>query len=104
MSLTDDDKQWIQDAMRRETGRVESKLERLQTELDDKIERLDGKVERVETSLLTEFHKWASPVEMRQRSHTAALRALDIEVESLSDRVKKLEDDPDHRSRPEQGS
>src|SRR3984885_8347029 len=37
-------------------------------------------IEHVETSLLTEFHKWASPMEMRVRSHSAALRAMDIEV------------------------
>ena len=60
--LTDEDKQWIK-----------------------------GQLEGVETTLLTEFHKWASPVEMRQRSHAAALRALDAEVESLSDRLKNLE-------------
>jgi hypothetical protein len=46
----------------------------------------------VETALLTEFHKWASPVELRQRSHAAAMRALDTEVEDLSaDRRKNLE-------------
>ena len=60
--LTDEDKQWIK-------------------------EQLEG----VETTLLTEFHIWASPVEMRQRSHAAAIRALDAEVESLSDRLKNLE-------------
>ena len=60
--LTDDDKQWIR-----------------------------GQLEKVETTLLTEFHKWASPVELRQKSHAAALRALDAEVESLSDRLKNLE-------------
>jgi hypothetical protein len=60
--LTDDDKQWIREQL-----------------------------EKVETTLLTEFHKWASPVELRQRSHAAALRALDAEVESLSDRLKNLE-------------
>jgi hypothetical protein len=60
--LTDEDKQWI-----------------------------TGQLEKVETTLLTEFHKWASPVELRQRSHAAALRALDAEVESLSDRLKNLE-------------
>jgi hypothetical protein len=43
--LTDEDKQWISEQL-----------------------------ERVETRLLTEFHKWASPVELRIRSH-AALRA-----------------------------
>jgi hypothetical protein len=60
--LTDEDKQWI-----------------------------SGRLEKVETTLLTEFHKWASPVELRQKSHAAALRALDAEVESLSDRLKNLE-------------
>ena len=60
--LTDDDKQWIKEQL-----------------------------EKVESTLLTEFHKWASPLEMRQRSHAAALRALDAEVETLSDRLKNLE-------------
>jgi hypothetical protein len=60
--LTEEDKQWISE-----------------------------RLEKVETTLLTEFHKWASPVELRQRSHAAALRALDAEVESLADRLKNLE-------------
>jgi hypothetical protein len=30
-------------------------------------------------------------MEMRQRTHAAALRALDLELESLDDRAKKLE-------------
>jgi hypothetical protein len=49
--LTDEDKQWINE-----------------------------RLEKVETTLLTEFHKWASPVELRQRSHAAVLRALDPEL------------------------
>ncbi len=53
-----------------------------------------GDLEDVETTLLTEFHKWASPVEMRARSHAAAIRALYIEVETPDDRLKKLEDRP----------
>jgi hypothetical protein len=60
--LTDEDKQWIKQQL-----------------------------ESVETTLLTEFHKLASPVEMRQRSHAAAIRALDSEVGSPSDRLKNLE-------------
>jgi len=62
MSLTDDDKQWITDQL-----------------------------EHVETKLLTAFHQWGSPVQMRQRSHSAALRALDVEVEAIQDRLTKLE-------------
>jgi hypothetical protein len=58
--------------------------------------QLDTKLERLETTLLTEFHKWASPAEARLRTHTAALRAIDLEMETVSDRVSKLED---HQSR-----
>lgn len=53
-------------------------------------------LERVETNLLTEFHKWASPAEARSRTISAALRAIDLEMEALSDRVKKLEDQRPH--------
>ncbi len=52
---------------------------------------ISQRLEKVETALLTEFHKWASPVELRQKSHAAAIRALDTEVEAISDRLKKLE-------------
>jgi hypothetical protein len=62
MSLTTADKDWITEQLR-----------------------------TVETSLLTEFHKWASPSEARQRTHAAALRAIDLEMEALSERVSKLE-------------
>ena len=62
MSLTQDDKQW-----------------------------LATQFEAVETRLLRAFHDWASPAGMRVRSHAAVLRALDIEVESLGNRVSKIE-------------
>jgi hypothetical protein len=52
---------------------------------------ISQRLEKVETTLLPEFHKWASPVELRQKSHAAAIRALDTEVEALSDRLKNLE-------------
>jgi hypothetical protein len=48
-------------------------------------------LERVETSLLREFHKWASPAEARARTHTAAIRAIDLEIEAITERVQKLE-------------
>jgi len=52
---------------------------------------INEQLERGETKLLTEFHRWASPVEMRARTHSAVLRAMDVEIEYLQDRVKKLE-------------
>jgi hypothetical protein len=48
-------------------------------------------LKRVETSLLTAFHKWASPVEKRERANTAMLHALDSDMEALRERVQKLE-------------
>jgi hypothetical protein len=75
---------------------MDSKL----TEMHSKFTEMHSKfatkhdLERVETALLTEFHKWASPADMRVRTHAAALRAIDLEMESLTDRVQKLEDRP----------
>ena len=66
-------------------------------EMQGKFAEMHGKfatkqdLERVETALLTEFHKWASPSEARARTHTATLRAIDLEMEALSERVEKLE-------------
>jgi hypothetical protein len=73
MSLTDEDKNWITE------------------QLGEDRNRMTEEIRTVETSLLTEFHKWASPSEARQRTHAAALRAIDLEMESLSERVAKLE-------------
>jgi hypothetical protein len=93
--LTDDDKRWL--AERLDGMRVESneRLDRVRVEFTERLESVrvefSERLEKVETTLLTEFHKWASPVETRQRSHAAVLRALDEEVESLADRLKKLE-------------
>src|SRR5579875_1161761 len=97
MSLTEADKAWIKTELsdiRTEVAGLRTEVDGLKVEVEGLKTGLDGvkaEVERVETALLTEFHKWASPVEMRQRSHSAAIRALDIEVEALSDRVTKLE-------------
>ena len=52
---------------------------------------VNERCEQVETKLLTEFHKWASPAEARSRTISAALRAIDVELEAIDDRVKKLE-------------
>ena len=61
-------------------------------------ERLKGDVnercEEVETKLLTGFHAWASPAEVRHRTISAALRAIDLEMEAIDDPVKKLEGRP----------
>jgi hypothetical protein len=81
MSLDNQDKEWISEQLSEQLERMSERL-RLY---------VDKRFERVETKLLPEFHKWASPAEMRALSHTAAIRALDVEIESIDDRLRKLE-------------
>jgi hypothetical protein len=70
MTLTNEDKQWIREFV---------------------TEAITMKLEEMETKLLAAFHGWASAADAKTRSHSAALRSLDIEVEGLKDRVEKLE-------------
>jgi hypothetical protein len=49
----------------------------VQAEVRASEQRTNARIEQVETALLTEFHKWASPAEMRARTHAAAIRAID---------------------------
>ena len=102
--LTEHDKQWIKGELQQFSGelqQVRGDIQQIKGEFQQvkgdiqqikgELQQVRGEIERVETSLLTEFHKWASPVEMRQRSHAAAIKALDVEMESMSDRLKNLE-------------
>lgn len=109
--LIDQDKSWIKELFQQQLQQLQEQLQQhLQQHLQQQLqqhreeERLwvreqlnehtrlfSERLEKVETTLLTEFHKWASPQDMRIRSHALAMRALDDEVESLPDRVKNLE-------------
>jgi hypothetical protein len=82
--LTDDDKQWIAHQI---ASQITAGEARMMTRLGEAEERMSARMEKTETALLTEFHKWASPVGMRQRTHAAALRAVDAEMEALTDRA-----------------
>ena len=57
---------------------------------------VDEKTEKVETSLLTEFHNWASPNEARARSMRESLRAFDLELDAIKERVRNLESGSTH--------
>ena len=38
-------------------------------EMEERLnKRLEDRIEKAETTLLTEFHKWASPAEMRAKA------------------------------------
>jgi hypothetical protein len=72
--------------------------ERLVSSLGNEISSLKAYVnersEQVETKLLTEFHKGASPAEARHRTISAAIRAIDAEIEANADLAKRLEGRP----------
>jgi len=59
---------------------IRASEDRMTARIEATEARLEARIERTETALLTEFHKWASPVEMRQWTHAAALRAIDTEM------------------------
>jgi uncharacterized protein YdcH (DUF465 family) len=59
--------------------------------VDARFEHVDARIEHVETTLLTEFHKWASPVESKLRTHRSWFYEVDAEVEALKERIRKLE-------------
>lgn len=70
---------------------LDGKFAEIRREIADLDSKFKQDLERVETALLTEFHKWASPMDARIRTHAAALRAMDLEYEALNERVQKLE-------------
>ncbi len=82
--LTDDDKKWI-------AAEITASEERMGARMAESEQRTRAGMERIETALLTEFHKWASPVITRLRSHSDGMRTLDLEIEALQGRVDKLE-------------
>jgi|SRR5580700_10580609 hypothetical protein len=92
--LDEELKQHLQ-AMEQRLVAMEQRLVAMEQRLAAMEQRLmtyvDKRCERLETNLLTEFQKWASPVEMRLRSHSSVLRTLDMDFEALSDRVKRIE-------------
>ena len=73
MSLDEQDKQWIGE-------RLDASEARMREHMRD-----------IETALLTEFQKWASPNEVKQRRYSAELNEFDRRLEYLEDRIKKLE-------------
>jgi hypothetical protein len=106
MVLTDEDKKWLKETFATKADfehfatkadlehfATKADLEHFATKADLEHFATKADLERVETTLLTEFHKWASPLEARQRTHSAAIKAIDAEMEYLSDRVIKLEGD-----------
>ena len=104
--LSDEDKRWITEQLTAQaanhavqlqtqlTAQAANHAVHLQTQLTAQAAIYSDQLHTVETKLLTAFYNWASPNEARQRTHAAALRAVDLEMESLNDRMAKLEGKP----------
>jgi len=65
--------------------------ERITAAVTASEERLIERIRDTETTLLTEFHKWASPIDTRVRGLSSMLRAVDADLEYFQERLKKLE-------------
>lgn len=85
MSLTAEDKAWITQHFESLQGDITALSFKLAT-LATRDNLTDS-----ETRLLTAFQLWASPVEARMKSNRAVLREFDIALETLQERVSKLE-------------
>lgn len=58
--LSDDDKHWFANHI---AGRIAESEQRMSALIAQSADRMSARIEKTETTLLTEFHKWASPVE-----------------------------------------
>lgn len=75
--------------------RMESRLAEMRTELTEvrtELTEMHAKIERVETSLLTAFHGWARPTEIKFRASNAKVEAFGIQISGFDERVNLLEE------------
>jgi hypothetical protein len=111
MPFTDEDKNWLSGLLAQSEERnartIETAIEASERRTSQAIaaaivtaieaserrtsQAIAAAIEAMETKLLTAFHSWASPVEQKLRTHREALRALDLQIEEIAGRVKKLE-------------
>ena len=77
--------------MKRIDEAVTKRIDEAVTAAED---RLIERIRDTETTLLTEFHKWASPVDGRVRALSSMVRVFDADLEYIQDRLKKLENRP----------
>ena len=99
MNLNEEDRKWIKAELAEQSLAHGAQLDRhsaaIKSYVDSRLEQqrsaIEERITDVETKLLTEFHKWASPTELRIQSHATAMRAIDLELEHVKERVGKLE-------------
>jgi hypothetical protein len=89
--MTDEQLQSLFAGMQHHLDRRADAIEQRLAAVEERVTAVETKLEKVATTLFSEFHKWASPADARARTHSAVLRAIDLETEALTDRVQKLE-------------
>jgi hypothetical protein len=82
--LTDEDKRWFAAQIRGTQDSVGASIACYE-------QRIGARLERFEATSIAEFQRWALPVSSDERSHSDALRTMDLELEALQGRVEKLE-------------
>ena len=74
---------------------MDAELKQYLIEMEERLKAyVNERCEEVETKLLTGFHAWASPTEARHRTISAALRAIDLEIEANHNLAQRLEGRP----------
>jgi chromosome segregation ATPase len=61
------------------------------TALKERAAATDDKIDKVETTLLSEFRKWAAPIESRLQTHRSWFQEVDAEMVLLKERIARLE-------------
>ena len=67
--MTDEQLQSLFAGMERHLDKRMDAMEKRLDALDARLDATDAKIEKVGTTLLSEFHKWASPIESRLQTH-----------------------------------
>lgn len=82
------------DKLEARLDRLKDLFEDLSAQVNARVEEVDSRIERLETSLLTEFHKWARTYEVRVRGATVVIaeygEPLGLVEERLSDLERKF--------------
>jgi hypothetical protein len=68
--------------------RLVARMEKTEAALE---ERLLARIEETETKLLSAFHGWARPMEIRQRSTTSIVTGFDERLSLVEERVSQIE-------------
>jgi hypothetical protein len=93
MRLGAEDQEWLGQLLDRSLSQAETRLDQKLAALEERLKAYArSESERVETSLLAEFQKWASPVDSRLHGYGKLISALEENLYLLTGRVKAIED------------